>query len=156
MDKLETLIDLLTRGALERADLSRRAEQVRHASRDPELIWMHGDEETRIMQAALLLRLKDVVLTSGKLDELHERISDAFDEPLPPFPSDRKDFWSEDYFEWLDEIVAIRGYAVMMLPDTFEDRLAALVIKREDMSRVLALAEELKLIVEKSTQRRYA
>ena len=156
MDKLETLIDLLTRGALERTELSRRYEQVRDAARDPALAWMHGDEETRIRQAALLLRLKDVALTSGKLDELHERISESFEEPLPPFPSDRKNFWSEDYFEWLDEIVAARGYAVMMLPDSFNDELAALVIKRQDMPRVLALAEELELIVEKSTQRRYA
>ncbi|WNL44641.1 hypothetical protein RKE25_14565 [Dyella sp. BiH032] len=156
MDKLETLIDLLTRGALERTELSRRYEQVRDAVRDPELAWMHGDEEKHIRQAALLLRLQDVALTSGKLDELHERISESFEEPLPPFPSDRKNFWSEDYFEWLDEIVAARGYAVMMLPDSFNDELAALVIKRQDMPRVLALAEELELIVEKSTQRRYA
>jgi len=156
MDKLETLIDLLTRGALERTELSRRYEQVRDAARDPELAWMHGDEEKHIRQAALLLRLQDVALTSGKLDELHERISESFEEPLPPFPSDRKNFWSEDYFEWLDEIVAARGYAVMMLPDSFNDELAALVIKRQDMPRVLALAEELELIVEKSTQRRYA
>lgn len=156
MDKLETLIDLLTRGALERTELSRRYEQVRDAARDPELAWMHGDEEKHIRQAALLLRLQDVALTSGKLDELHERISESFEEPLPPFPSDRKNFWSEDYFEWLDEIVAARGYAVMMLPDSFNDELVALVIRRQDMPRVLALAEELELIVEKSTQRRYA
>lgn len=156
MDKLEALIDLLTRGALERTELSRRYEQVRDAVRDPELAWMHGDEEKHIRQAALLLRLQDVALTSGKLDELHERISESFEEPLPPFPSDRKNFWSEDYFEWLDEIVAARGYAVMMLPDSFNDELVALVIRRQDMPRVLALAEELELIVEKSTQRRYA
>jgi hypothetical protein len=156
MDKLETLIDLLTRGELDRADLSRRVALVRGAARDPDLAWMHGDEEPRIMQAALLLRLKDVVLTSGKLDALHERISDSFDEPLPPLPGDRKDFWSEDYFEWLDEIVAARGMAVMMLPDTFDDQLAAIVVKRADTARILALAEELHLIVEKSTQRRYA
>ena len=108
------------------------------------------------MQAALLLRLKDIVLTSGKLDELHERISESFDEPLPPFPSNRKDFWSEDYFEWLDETVGARGFEVLMLPDVFEDELAAIVVKREDTARILSLAEELKLIVEKSTQRRYA
>ncbi len=156
MDKLETLIDLLTRGALERTDLAGRAAQVRDARRDPQLAWMHGDEEPRIMQAALLLRLKGIVLTSAKLDELHERISESFDEPLPPVPSDRRDFWSEDYFEWLDEIVGARDLEVMMLPDTFEDQLAAVVVKRTDTPRILALAEELKLIVEKSTQRRYA
>ena len=156
MDNIETLIDLLTRGELDRADLSRRAAQVRGAATDPDLAWMHGDEEPRIMQAALLLRLKDFVLTSSKLDELHERISESFDEPLPPLPGDRKDFWSEDYFEWLDEIVTPRGVEVMMLPDTFEDHLAAIVVKRGDSARILALAEASKLIVEKSTQRRYA
>lgn len=156
MDKLERLIDLLTRGALNRADLSGRTARIRDARRDPALAWMHGDAEPQLMQAALLLRLKDIVLTSGKLDELHERISESFDEPLPPFPSNRKDFWSEDYFEWLDETVGVRGFEVLMLPDVFEDELAAIVVKREDTARILSLAEELKLIVEKSTQRRYA
>ena len=50
----------------------------------------------------------------------------------------------------------MRGFEVLMLPDVFEDELAAIVVKREDTARILSLAEELKLIVEKSTQRRYA
>ena len=43
-----------------------------------------------------------------------------------------------------------------MLPDSVDDKLAALVVRREDTPRVLVLADALKLIVEKSTQRRYA
>ena len=156
MDKLETLIDLLTRGALDRAELARRAAGVREADQDARLAWLRDEGQPRLMQAALLLRLKDVLRISDQLDVLHERISDSLDEPLPPFPSDRRDFWSDDYFEWLDEIVAARGLEVMMLPDSFEDKLAAVVVRREDTSRILALADALKLIVEKSTQRRYA
>lgn len=156
MDKLESLIDLLTRGQLERAELARRVERVRNAASDAELAWLHGEGEAQLMQASLLFRLKDFLLTSDQLQLLHERISDSLDEPLPPFPADRRDFWSDDYFEWLDEVVAARGLEVMMLPDSVDDRLAALVVRREDTPRVLVLADALKLIVEKSTQRRYA
>ena len=156
MDKLETLIDLLTRGGLEHAELARRVSSVREADKDAELAWLRDEGQPRLMQAALLLCLKDVLRTSVQLDVLHERISDGLDEPLPPFPSDRRDFWSDDYFEWLDEIVAARGLEVMMLPDSFEDRLVAVVVRRADTQRILVLADALKLIVEKSTQRRYA
>lgn len=156
MDKLETLIDLLTRGELERDELAYRVARVRDAGSDAELAWLRDEGQPRLMQASLLLRLQDVLLASDQLDTLHERISDSLGEPLPPFPSDRRDFWSDDYFEWLDEIVAARGLEIMMLPDSFEDKLAALVVRREDTSRILVLADALKLIVEKSTQRRYA
>ncbi|MGO4702542.1 hypothetical protein [Dyella sp. 2RAB6] len=156
MDKLETLIDLLTRGELERAELARRAAHVHGAANDTALAWLHDEGGPRLMQAALLLQLTDVLLTSDQLDTLHERISGSFGEALPPFPSDRRDFWSDDYFEWLDEIVAARGCEVMMLPDSFEDKLAAVVVRREDTAHILVLADALKLIVEKSTQRRYA
>lgn len=156
MDKLETLIDLLTRGELERAELARRVERVRNAANDAELAWLRGEGQPQLMQASLLLRLKDFLLVSDQLHVLHERISDSLREPLPPFPYDRRDFWSDDYFEWLDEIAAARGLEVMMLPDSIDDRLAALVVRRQDTPRILVLADALKLIVEKSTQRRYA
>ena len=156
MDKLESLIDLLTRGELERSELMRRAARVREADTDADLAWLRGEGQPRLMQASLLLRLKDFLLASDQLDTLHERISDSLGEPLPPFPSDRRDFWSDDYFEWLDEIAAVRGLEVMMLPDSFEDKLTALVVRREDVPRILVLADALQLIVEKSTQRRYA
>ena len=156
MDKLESLIDLLTRGELERSELMRRAARVREAGADADLAWLRGEGQPRLMQASLLLRLKDFLLASDQLDTLHERISDSLGEPLPPFPSDRRDFWSDDYFEWLDEIAAVRGLEVMMLPDSFEDKLTALVVRREDVPRILVLADALQLIVEKSTQRRYA
>ena len=156
MDKIETLIDLLTRGELERSELTRRAERMRDAAKDPELAWLRDEGQPRLMQASLLFRLRDVLQTSDQLHVLHELISDSQDEPLPPFPSDRRDFWSDDYFEWLDEIVAARGLEVMMLPDSVDDKLVALVVRREDTQRILVLADALKLIVEKSTQRRYA
>lgn len=156
MDKLEELIHLLARGELDRDAVGARAGAMRNAREDPDLAWLRDADESELLQASLLAQLSDMLLVSGQLDSLHVRISDAFQPALPGFPYDRHDFWPDDYFEWLDEVVAPRGREVMMLGGHPDDNLTSVVVRRDDTARILALAEELGLIVEKSTQRRYA
>lgn len=155
MDKLDELIGLLARGELDREAVEARAAAMRNAREDPDLAWLRDADEAELLQASLLSQLSDVLMVSDQLDDLHVRISQAFQPALPGFPYDRRDFWPDDYFEWLDEVVMPRGREVMMLGNP-EDRLAAAVVRREDTARILALAVALGLIVEKSTQRRYA
>lgn len=155
MDKLEELIGLLARGELDREAVEARAAAMRNAREDLDLAWLRDADEAELLQASLLSQLSDVLMVSDQLDDLHVRISEAFQPALPGFPYDRRDFWPDDYFEWLDEVVMPRGREVMMLGNP-EDRLTAAVVRREDTARILALAEALGLIVEKSTQRRYA
>lgn len=156
MDKFEELISLLARGELDRDAVAARAATMRHAREDPDLAWLRDAGEPELLQASLLAQLSDVLLVSGQLDSLHVQISSVFQPPLPGFPYDRRDFWPDDYFEWLDEVVAPRGREVMMLGGNPDDKLTAAVVRRDDTARILALADELSLIVEKSTQRRYA
>lgn len=155
MDKLEELISLLARGELDHDAVAARATAMRNAREDPDLVWLRAAPEAELLQASLLSQLGDVLLVSDQLDDLHVRISQAFQPALPGFPYDRRDFWPDDYFEWLDEVVAPRGCEVMMLGNP-DDRLTAAVVRRADTARILALAKALAMIVERSTQRRYA
>ena len=111
MDQLETLIDLLTCGELEADEVRQRAANVRNAADDPDLDWLDEPSEEELMQVALQSQLSDFFAIGDKVDEVHELIADIFEPPFPeyPHPPGTPDFLPDDYFRWLDDVLAKRG-----------------------------------------------
>lgn len=145
--ELRELIALLSGGEADEAELERLTAAVENAESDPDLEFMRelDADEAWYRAVALLFALGDHIASSDKIDELHEHISDQFAEPLPEFPSD---FWGEPvehYFEWLDAALAARGrehggYRLLMLDAGLDDNMAAFVVRRPDVARILELA----------------
>lgn len=143
MDSLNELIHLLSRRELEGENLEACVEAVRHADDNDNYDWL--DEGHERQQYAVLAELNDWVAISDKVDELHEVITDiVFDHPLPPFPypDDNRDFPPPAYFRWLDERLAAsgKGYELLLWDHGYDDNINALVVRREDTPRILALA----------------
>jgi hypothetical protein len=157
MDKLATLIDLLTCSELEPDEVETYAAAVRGAQDDPELDWMDDPSEAELMQMALQFQLCHDFVEGDKIDEFHEQVSDIFESPLPPFPTpaNKMDFLPDDYFVWLDRLLAARpaNYELLLWGRGVDDMLRGLVVKRADTDRILELAGALDLVVERSTRR---
>ena len=143
MDHLNELIHLLSRRQLEGENLEACVEAVRNADHNDDYDWL--DEGHERQQYAVLAELNDWVAIGDKVDELHEVIADiVFDHALPPFPDhgDKQDFPPPAYFRWLDERLAAsgKGYELLLWDHGYDDNLNALVVRREDTPRILALS----------------
>ncbi|MGN7918024.1 MULTISPECIES: hypothetical protein [Lysobacter] len=157
---LRELVDLLTCRELEPEELQSLVAAIDGAAEDPDLDWIVDPSPEELMQNALVFKLMDHIAVGDKIDEVHEQISDFFAEPLADFPrhADGRWFLPDEYFAWLDPLLAERGvdgggYELMLLEDTFSENLHALLVWRKDSARVLELATELALRIERSTQR---
>lgn len=157
MDQLETLIDLLTCGELEADEVRQRAANVRNAADDPDLDWLDEPSEEELMQVALQSQLSDFFAIGDKVDEVHELIADIFEPPFPeyPHPPGTPDFLPDDYFRWLDDVLAKRGpgYELLLWGNQYDDNLYAIVVHRGNTDRILELAGGFSLLVERSTSR---
>ena len=163
MEPLAELIHLLSGRDLEEEAVDLMVAAVRDARNDPDLDWMDEEaEQEEWTQIAIEFQLVNFIQTSDKVDELHELISNEFEVPLRDFPqhADKMDFLPDDYFRWLDEELAGRnpeagGYELILWGNQLDDNLHALVVFRRDTPRILELAEQLALRVERATQRQY-
>lgn len=144
---LRELIALLACGAAADAELDAMTEAVENAEHDPDLEFMRDldADEAWYREVALHSALGGYTVVSDKIDELHEQVSDQFEDPLPEFP---EAFWGEPvdrYFAWLDAELAGRGvehggYRLLMLEAGLDDNMVACVVRRADVARILALA----------------
>lgn len=157
---IRELVDLLTCRELEPEELQSLVAEIDGAAEDPDLAWIEDPSPEELIQNALVFKLMDHIAVGDKIDEVHEQISDFFAEPLPDFPhrADGRGFLPDEYFAWLDPLLAERGvdgggYELLLLEDTFSDNLHALLVWRKDTARVLEIATELALRIERSTQR---
>lgn len=163
MEPLAELINLLSGRDLEEGTLDVLVAAVKDARNDPDLDWMDEEaEQEEWTQIAIEFQLVNFTQVSDKVDELHELISGDFQVPLRDFPphADKMDFLPDDYFPWLDEELAGRnpeagGYELILWGNQLDDNLHALVVYRRDTARILELAEQLALRVERATQRHY-
>ena len=146
---IRELIALLTCGEAEDAELEAMTATVENAQSDPELAFLPelDADEAWYREVALQFALSGYAASSDKIDELHEEISDQFQNALPEFP---EAFWGEpvdDYFAWLDTELAARspehdGYQLLMLETGLDDNMFVFVVRRPDVERILALSEE--------------
>ncbi|MBL8262303.1 MAG: hypothetical protein JNM58_07755 [Xanthomonadaceae bacterium] len=145
--EIRELLALLACGAAEDAELDAMATAVENAESDPELEFMRtlDADAAWYREVALQSALGGYTVVSDKIDELHEQVSDQFEEPLPEFP---EAFWAEPvdhYFAWLDTELAARGeahggYRLVMLESGLDDNMVACVVRKPDVARILELA----------------
>ncbi|MFT4248633.1 MAG: hypothetical protein QM581_11515 [Pseudomonas sp.] len=150
---LSELIALLTGNDLQGEELAEVVACIEASPDNPELAWVDGETAAEFIQFAVVAELGDFVLIADKVDELHTLVSDQFAEPLPDFPE--SGMLAEDYFRWLDGVLAARQtpWELLLWGVRFDDNLYAFVVRRGDSPRILALAEAQGLLVERATQR---
>lgn len=157
---LKELVDLLTCRELDPKEVATLVAEIDGAAEDPDLEWMGDASPEELMQTALVFKLMEYIAVGDKVDELHEQINDFFGVPLGDYPrhADGREFLPEEYFAWLDPILAQRGkdgsgYELLLLDDSFSDELNAIVVRRPDTARVLEIAKKLELAIQPSTSR---
>lgn len=143
MDDLHELLHLLSGRELEGEALTVCAAAVNAADDNENLDWVDDPIERR--QIAVMGELSGWVAIGDKVDELHELISDGFQDPLPPYPyhDDKRDFPPSAYFRWLDDLLVQRGpgYELLLWDNSYDENLYALTVRRADMQRILDLSE---------------
>lgn len=155
-EKLIELIELLTCGEVEQDEIEASADAVLEAQDDPELEWVHEMEpsDEQFMQIALMFELSSFFAEGDKIDEFHEQVSEFFKNPLPdfPYPANKNDFLPRDYFKWLDGLLAARdpAFTLLLMDNRIDDMLHGILVRRATSDRVLELAEELGLTIERS------
>ncbi|QQP98667.1 hypothetical protein [Lysobacter enzymogenes] len=157
---LKELVDLLTCRELDAEELASLTAAIENAGDDPDLDWLDDPSPEELIQNAIVFKLVNHLAVGDKVDEVHQQISDFFAEPLADFPryANGRRYSPDDYFVWLDPLLAERGqhgggYRLLLLDDSFSEQLNALLVWRKDTARVLELAGELGLAIESSTQR---
>ncbi|SDW62735.1 hypothetical protein [Lysobacter enzymogenes] len=160
---LKELIDLLTAHELEPEQLESTVDAIEGAADDPDLAWLDEPSTEELMQTAIVFQLVDFTAVGDKIDEVHELISDFFADPLPDFPmhEDGRYFLPDEYFAWLDRQLIGRagdngGYELLLLGQHYSEELHAIAVLRADTPRILELATEHALIIERATQRHLA
>jgi hypothetical protein len=145
MEPLHELLYLLSCHVLEGDELDACAAAVRSADSNADYDWMEEADERR--EFAVRSELNDWVAEGDKVDELHEGISDGFEDPLPPYPyhDDDRDFPPPAYFRWLDGVLAQRGpgYELLLWNNPYTEDLYAMSVRRADMPRILELSHAL-------------
>lgn len=157
---LKELVDLLTCRELESEELESRVAAIEGAADDPHLHWVEDRAPERLTQSAIISHLSDFIAYSSKIDEVHEQISDFFADPLPDYPlhEDGRRFQPDEYFVWLDrqfvQLIGQKGgYELLLLRQNHTDYLHAMTVLRPDTARILQLAAESGLIIERATER---
>ena len=147
---LKELVDLLTCRELDPEELASLTAAIENAGDDPDLDWLDDPSPEELIQNAIVFKLVNHLAVGDKVDEVHQQISDFFAEPLADFPrhANGRGYLPDDYFAWLDPLLAERGkhgggYRLLLLDDSFSDQLNALLVWRKDTARVLELASEL-------------
>ncbi|KQZ56418.1 MULTISPECIES: hypothetical protein [unclassified Lysobacter] len=160
---LKELVDLLTSRELEPEELESTVAAIDDAADDPDLDWLYEPTSEELMQTAIIFKLNDFTAVGDKIDEVHERISDFFADPLPDYPLHEggRYFLPDEYFVWLDQQLIQRakdngGYELLLLGQHYSEELHAIAVLRADTAQILELATELALIIERATQRNLA
>lgn len=145
MDPLQELLPLLSHGALKGSAAARR---IRTAANGPEFEWAVDPQQA--LTLALCDALGDSVIEGDKLDELHEGVSGALEDRLPPFPRQRYLAAKRShfaYFEWLDEQLIARDLALVSIEPCIDDQVRLVLVERAALKRIVELAEALELII---------
>ena len=147
---LSELITLLTCNDLQGKPLADCVSRITAAPMDPELDWIERGNEAEFMQFAVLAELGDYFAMGRQAGQLHEEISEQFAAALAPVPD--VDMPLEDYFVWLDAELAARPtpYELLLWGNFFDDNHYTFIVRRADTPRILALAQELGLQVERA------
>jgi len=147
---LSELITLLTCNDMQGKELADCVSRIKASPMDPELDWIEGGSDAEFMQFAVLAELGDYFAMGEKVAELHEEISEQFAAPLAAFPA--ADMPLEAYFQWLDEQLAARPtpYEILLWGNFFDDSHYTFIVRRADTPRILTLAKELGLLVERA------
>lgn len=148
------LIALLSGRTLDDAAIREKTIALQAALREPE-DWMLDLEPEVIRQLTVEMALIDYVVIGDKIDELHERISDEFAEPLDAFPDrgDGEKLLAADYFAWLDTVLAAcsPSWELVSWENDLDDNLHVLIVRRSDTDRILSLAATAGLRVWRAT-----
>jgi hypothetical protein len=99
-----------------------------------------------------------LLVKSDRTDEFHDRVSDLFDESLPPFATwwdNSADRTFTDYSAWLDKLVSELGdkenggYELLSLDPDRDDNRHAIAVERSDTDRILLLGRGLRIRIER-------
>jgi hypothetical protein len=147
---LSELITLLTCDDMQGKELADCVSRIKASPMDPELDWIEGDSPAEYMQFAVLAELGDYFAMGQKVPELHEEISEQFAEPLPRYPDANMSL--DAYFEWASAQLGARAkpYEILLWGNFFDDNHYSFIVRRADTPRILAIASELGLQVQRA------
>lgn len=147
---LSELITLLTCDDMQGKELADAVSRIKASPMDPELDWIEGDSEAEYMQFAVLAELGDYFAVGHQAGQLHEEISEQFAAPLAALTDAQMPL--EEYFQWLDAQLAGRAkpYELLLWGNFFDDDVYTFIVRRADTARILSLAQQLGLQVERA------
>ena len=141
------LVDLLTSGNMEADEREEALQKI--AAAPSEFDWASSDENAYAL--GLIFELDRHAASGDKLDEVHEQLQEMMGDEFPAYPHHLTD--SVQYHQWLDRILAEwsgdGGYDVVAIEDGSSDNMHLFVPYRRDTSRILELADQLGIPVER-------
>lgn len=143
---LRELVWLLSGRDAEEDELDRLVRQVRDLPDDPEFSYLSDPMvgEDSAIATGLRYGLSDYSVWSDKLDELHEALSELFEDGLPTIPDDLWEQTGAAYYDWLNGILASYaqdrcGYALALLDTGLDDKITGYIVLRPDIERITQL-----------------
>lgn len=148
------LLHLLGGGDLSGEEVAGAVKTISEAPTDPDYQYLSDivDDAADTYRVALAdsLDALGLLAVSDKIDELHEQLSELFDDPLPPFLAgwEKRRHTTHDYFRWLDAELAGHevgpgGHELLCIDTRIDDNLRAVVVNRADTGRILTLGQRL-------------
>jgi hypothetical protein len=151
-------------------EIDEALEYVASASTNPEYGYLleqqhHPDVLKSLLRTTAVVDWLDdegLLVKSDKIDEFHDRVSDLFDDALPPFSTwwdNSADRTHTDYYAWLDQIVselgdkAHGGYELLSLDPGRDDNQHAIAVERSDTDRILLLGRGLSIRIDRLKNR---
>ncbi|MCC2596464.1 hypothetical protein LKR43_08930 [Pusillimonas sp. MFBS29] len=102
-----------------------------------------------VMAFILFIELEDYFAVADTVDELHEQIIEAFEQPaLPDYPYDNNDFESvSDFYQWLDQQLLQHHdkYRLISFGESYTNDFQVVLVFRDQTDELLALCESLGL-----------
>ncbi len=159
---LATLVGLLSCDELDEHETSRIVDICAQAQSDPAetLKTQYGADAAKVAEydprgtAAFIIfvELEDYFAVADTVDELHEQIIAAFEQPaLPEYPYDSNDFETvSDYYQWVDQQLRTHHgkYCLISFGESYTHDFQVILVYRDKAAQLLSLCVELDLRAE--------
>jgi hypothetical protein len=146
---MKELIELISEG-YDLANIDAIINKCQEAWEDPQgyaskndLFWLVDSDPYSVINFVLPLELSDISIFGDKIDEIHEEMRSSR-EWLSEFPYE-KELDSDEYFKWIDNLLAEHNEEIVQIGDTGGDALTLFLINKNNTERIFELASKFNL-----------
>lgn len=157
--QLAALIDLLSCNELDAHERNAVVQLCQQAKADPvnTLKENYGGDSTQIAQYdpkgvvafVIFVELEDYFAVSDTVDEMHEQLIAAFEQPaLPGYPYDDNAFETvDDYYRWLDTQLLLHHpkYRLIYFGESYMQDFQVILVYRDTVAILLELCRDLEI-----------